>query len=743
MPAPWHYLDHAASSPLRPEARAAMAAALDAGYGNPSGAHALARAGRVGARRRARASWRTSSAPHPARSCSRAAAPRPTTWRSAACSRPAAARRCAPPSSTRRCSSRSARAAGGSSRSTSAGWSTSTPSRPQLDDTVTLVSVGLVNNEVGTVQPLDDDRRRRAGARARGGAAHRRRPGAHLARPRRRPPGRRPHHPGLAQVRRPRRGRRAGGARRGDHRRRSRSAGGRSASGAAARRTSPARWPSPPPAAAAAEQRPTLVERARAWRDALVTAIAAAVAGTRESAVPRRIDPRPPRRRHRQRVPAGGDSEALLFVLEHDHRVLASAASSCASGAQEPSHVLAALGIDRALAAGSLRLSLGWSTTQADIDVAVEAVPAAAARLQAHARDGAPGMTERVLVAMSGGVDSSVAAALLLEAGHEVVGATLKLWGGESDSGCCSVADVDDARSVARRLGIEHHTFSFGDDFDEHVVAPYVADHAAGRTPNPCIECNRHLKFDRLAAPGRRARLRRRGHRPPRPDRRACRRHPARGARRRPPPRTSPTSSTCSTRRRSPASASRSATSPRPTCAPRPPGSASPPPTSPTARTCASSPPPAAAPRSSSPGSTTHPGTVVDRRGRAGRPASRAVELVDHRPAPRPRPPRRHRAALRGRRRRPARHRHRRRPRRPAHRPRSSSSAWTGSTVPSTGPLVGPDQRPRRTACRAASRATSSASTSPPAGWRPARASCSMPVTRSSPAASRALSRQR
>ena len=84
------------------------------------------------------------------------------------------------------------------------------------------------------------------------------------------------------------------------------------------------------------------------------------------------------------------DSEALLFVLEHDHRVLASAASSCASGAQEPSHVLAALGIDRSLAAGSLRLSLGWSTTQADVDAAVEAVPAAAARLQAHARDGAP-----------------------------------------------------------------------------------------------------------------------------------------------------------------------------------------------------------------------------------------------------------------------------------------------------------------------------------------------------------------
>jgi tRNA-uridine 2-sulfurtransferase len=105
---------------------------------------------------------------------------------------------------------------------------------------------------------------------------------------------------------------------------------------------------------------------------------------------------------------------------------------------------------------------------------------------------------ERVLVAMSGGVDSSVAAALLLEQGHDVVGVTLKLWGGDSDRGCCSVADVDDARSVAACLDIEHHVFNFGDDFDAHVVEPYVADHAAGRTPNPCIECNRHLKFDRL-----------------------------------------------------------------------------------------------------------------------------------------------------------------------------------------------------------------------------------------------------
>ena len=104
----------------------------------------------------------------------------------------------------------------------------------------------------------------------------------------------------------------------------------------------------------------------------------------------------------------------------------------------------------------------------------------------------------RVMVAMSGGVDSSVAAARLLDAGREVVGVTMKLWGGPSDTGCCSVADVDDARWVADRLGIEHHVFNFGDHFERHVVDPYVADHAAGRTPNPCVECNRHVKFDRL-----------------------------------------------------------------------------------------------------------------------------------------------------------------------------------------------------------------------------------------------------
>ena len=110
----------------------------------------------------------------------------------------------------------------------------------------------------------------------------------------------------------------------------------------------------------------------------------------------------------------------------------------------------------------------------------------------------------RVLVAMSGGVDSSVAAAVLVGEGHEVVGATLKLWGSEGDSGCCSVGDVEDARAVARRLGIVHHVFNLTNLFEETVVSPYVAGHARGETPNPCIECNRHVKFGALLDRARR-----------------------------------------------------------------------------------------------------------------------------------------------------------------------------------------------------------------------------------------------
>jgi len=100
-----------------------------------------------------------------------------------------------------------------------------------------------------------------------------------------------------------------------------------------------------------------------------------------------------------------------------------------------------------------------------------------------------------VLVAMSGGVDSSVAAALLRDAGHDVTGVTLRLWGGKTDSGCCSVGDVEDARRVAAQLDLPHYVFNLAEQFDESVVGPYVEGYSAGRTPNPCVECNRSIKF--------------------------------------------------------------------------------------------------------------------------------------------------------------------------------------------------------------------------------------------------------
>lgn len=103
---------------------------------------------------------------------------------------------------------------------------------------------------------------------------------------------------------------------------------------------------------------------------------------------------------------------------------------------------------------------------------------------------------------MSGGVDSSVAAALLKQAGHEVIGATLKLWqgpGGEAPTaGCCTVSDAEDARRVAAQIDIPYYVLDYTEHFQHGVVDRFVDDYQHGRTPNPCVECNRTVKFSRM-----------------------------------------------------------------------------------------------------------------------------------------------------------------------------------------------------------------------------------------------------
>lgn len=111
----------------------------------------------------------------------------------------------------------------------------------------------------------------------------------------------------------------------------------------------------------------------------------------------------------------------------------------------------------------------------------------------------------RIVVAMSGGVDSSVAAALLRDEGHEIVGLSMQLYdqghasdGGPAFGSCCSLDDLHDARRVATTLGIPHYIVNFEQQFNEHVVAPFVAEYLSARTPIPCVRCNSQLKFSHL-----------------------------------------------------------------------------------------------------------------------------------------------------------------------------------------------------------------------------------------------------
>lgn len=109
----------------------------------------------------------------------------------------------------------------------------------------------------------------------------------------------------------------------------------------------------------------------------------------------------------------------------------------------------------------------------------------------------------KAIIAMSGGVDSSVAAYLMKEEGYDCIGATMKLYNNEEigmdkQKTCCSLSDIDDARSVARTLDMPYYVFNFTDNFEKEVIDRFVNTYIEGGTPNPCIDCNRYLKFDKL-----------------------------------------------------------------------------------------------------------------------------------------------------------------------------------------------------------------------------------------------------
>jgi cysteine desulfurase len=383
----WHYLDHAASTPMRPAAVEAMVPLLETAYGNPSGAHALARQAR-NTLEEARERLAAVVGCEPGEVVFTGGG---TEADNLAVSGVLGAR-----GGTVVCAATDhhavlhpvERAGGRTVGVDGRGVLDLDQLAAALSPDVSLVSVALVNNEVGTIQSLDpiaavvraeapnavlhtdaaqalcwlDLPTHAAAADLVTVAAHKcggpRGMGALIVRR---------GTPVAPQL--------LGGGQERDRR-----SGTQDVASAVAFAVA---------AEEAAAERAGWSAQVTAWRDELLDRIGSGVPGAVTSAAPTGD------RSHL--VPGianvclpAVDSEALLFVLEHEHRVLASAASSCASGAQEPSHVLAALGIERGLANGSLRLSLGWSTTQADVDAALRGVPEAVARLRARATDGAP-----------------------------------------------------------------------------------------------------------------------------------------------------------------------------------------------------------------------------------------------------------------------------------------------------------------------------------------------------------------
>jgi tRNA (5-methylaminomethyl-2-thiouridylate)-methyltransferase len=203
---------------------------------------------------------------------------------------------------------------------------------------------------------------------------------------------------------------------------------------------------------------------------------------------------------------AGAPGQLVAAALDLEG-VAVSTGAACTSGSLEPSPVLLALGSSRQEAACALRFGLGRGTTPEEIDRAATLVAEIVARVRRRGHgdriDGGGGRRERIVIAMSGGVDSSTAAAMLVDAGHDVVGVTLRLYDASGTAAsiggrCCGPRDIEDARATAAHLGIPHHVIDESAAFSAAVIDDFVAEYRAGRTPNPCVRCNERIKFGPL-----------------------------------------------------------------------------------------------------------------------------------------------------------------------------------------------------------------------------------------------------